>query len=207
METKERIICKAQDLFFRYGFKSVSMDDIAANAGVSKKTIYRFFSDKDALINEIFGIEIKQNEIRCVLQQNQSNDAIHENFLSLEDLNELLNKMNPLLMHELEKYYPATHQKFLSHKNKFFLEIIKSNLQRGIKEGLYRPDINIDILSMFRISSVFLVFNNDIFPHEKYSLIQIIREITYNFLNGISTPQGQKLILKYKSKNINHALI
>jgi TetR/AcrR family transcriptional regulator, cholesterol catabolism regulator len=200
METKERIISKARDLFFRYGFKSVSMDDIAAGAGISKKTIYQFFTDKDALVDDVVEIEIKHNEMCCVQQEHQSENAIHEVFLSLEQMNEILSMTNPLLIYELEKYHSATHEKFISHKNKFFVEIVKNNLQRGIKEGIYKPDLNIDILSKFRISSSFLVFNADIFPHRKYSLTQVMQEITENFLYGMATPLGQQLILKYKSK-------
>lgn len=201
MEAKERIINKAWNLFFKYGFKSVSMDDIAASAGMSKKTIYRFFTNKDALVDEVVALELKREEESCVQKLDKSENAIHDFFLWLEQMDEMLSMMNPLLMYELEKYHSVTHEKFIKHQNKFFVEIIKSNLQRGIKEGLYKPDLNVDILSRFRFSSVFLVFNADIFPHRKYSLIQVAQEITENFLYGIATPRGQKLILKYKSKN------
>jgi Transcriptional regulator len=201
METKERIVTKARDLFFRYGFKSVSMDDIAAGAGISKKTIYQFFTDKDELVDEIVGMELNHNQMCCMQQQQESENAVHEVLLSLEQMNDILSMSNPLLIYEIEKYHPRTYKKLTDHKNKFFIEIIKNNLQRGIKEGLYKPGLNVDILSRFRISSVFLAFNADIFPHKTYSLVQVLHEITDNFLYGIVTPLGQKLILKYKSKD------
>ena len=86
------------------------------------------------------------------------------------------------------------------HKFTFLYEIIKSNLERGVEEGLFREDINIPILTKFRLASVFLIFNQEIFPQAKYQLSDILNEITDNFLFGITTPKGQKLITKYKSQ-------
>ena len=111
-----------------------------------------------------------------------------------------LQMANPHLIYELEKYHLQTYRKLTDHKNKFFTEVIKNNLQRGIKEGLYKPDLDIDILSRFRVSSSFLVYNADIFPHNKYSIIQLMKTITDNFLCGLATQLGQKLISKYKLK-------
>ncbi len=195
---QERILIKSHELFMRYGVRSVSMDEIAAHLGISKKTIYQYYSDKDALVEGVVGIEINRNEKECSLQQNNCENAVHEIFIAVDMVQDMLTHMNPALIFDLEKYHPKAFKKFNDHKNKFMYGIIKNNLERGIAEGLYREEINIDILSRFRLASVFLIFNPELFPLNKHNLLQILGEVTDNFLYGLATAKGHKLIQKYK---------
>ena len=202
METQERILTKAHELFMRYGLRSVSMDEIANHLGMSKKTIYQYYSDKDALVEGTIDIEIIQSKKECDCHRRQSENAIQEIFMAVDMVQEMLKHMNPSVMFDLEKYHPKAYRKFLDHKNKFFHEVIKSNLEWGLKDGLYREDIDVEILTRFRLATMFLMFDTDQFPPSKFTPGQIIAEITDNFLFGMASTKGQKLILKYKQQRL-----
>jgi AcrR family transcriptional regulator len=204
MENEMRIIAKAHELFMRYGVRSISMDEIASQLGMSKKTSYQYFTDKDNLVEQVIADEIERNAERSTIQCQQSENAIHEVFLAIEMVEDMLKNMNPLLLCELEKYHPKAFRQFYEHKNKFLYQEIIRNLKRGIEEELYRSDIKIDILAAYRIESIFLIFN-PAFNQSigKYSLAELAEAITQHFLYGIATAKGQKLIEKYLQKELN----
>lgn len=197
---EQRIVEKAQELFFRYGLKSITMDDIASNLGASKKTIYQYFKDKDSLVDAVVQREIEQDMQECGRIAVSCENAVHEVFKAFDMLQEMLTTMNPSIIFEMQKYHPEAYKKMNAHKNKFFVNIIKENLIRGIAEGNYREDLNIDILSRYRIESVFLGFNPEIFMQGKFTLVEVEMELMEHFLYGICTPKGQKLIHKYKKQ-------
>ena len=109
MEPKERILQKAADLFFRYGIRSVTMDEIAGQLGISKKTIYQYYTDKDEIVEGIIDREIVQNECKCNTYCSDSENAIHEIMLSLDGMEEMLKATNPLIMYDLEKHHIKAH--------------------------------------------------------------------------------------------------
>lgn len=200
MEAQERIAGKAHELFMRYGIRSVSMDEVANHLGISKKTIYQFYADKDALVEDVINIEISEKEHECNRHHQNSENAIHEIFMAVDHLMELLTKMNPALIFDLEKYHPTAFKKYNEYKNSFLYTIIRENIEWGKKDGLYREEIKADILARFRLASIFLIFNPELFPHGKHSLPVLVTEITDNFLYGLATAKGQKLIQKYKQQ-------
>jgi TetR/AcrR family transcriptional regulator, cholesterol catabolism regulator len=204
---EQRIIEKAQELFFRYGLKSVTMDDIATKLGVSKKTIYQYFADKEALVEGVVQREIDHDVTECQSHITLSENAVHETFLALDMLQEMLSTMNPAIIYEMQKYHPQAFSLFNDHKNKFLYKVIKENLDRGQKEGLYREDFHSDILAKFRIESIFVAFNPEVFPPTKYNLVKVETEIMEHFLFGICTAKGQKQIEKYKKQRekTNHS--
>jgi AcrR family transcriptional regulator len=197
MEVKERILQKATDLFMRYGIRSITMDEIAGQLGISKKTIYQFFTDKDEMVDAIVDIQVRSNEKECQRCQGESDNAVHEIFNALKMAEELLKAMNPLIMYDLEKHHPKAYRKFRNYKYDFMYDMIIQNLERGIKEGLYRAEINTDIVAKHRIESAFMGFNQDIFPHSKYRISDIGYELGILFLYGVTTEKGKKLIEKY----------
>ena len=152
----------------RYGIRSVSMDEIANHLGMSKKTIYQFYADKDALVDDVIDIEINLNQTECLAHRQRSENAIHEIFISVDMVEEMLTKMNPAVIYDLEKYHPRAFRKFTEHKNKFLYTLIRENLDWGKKEELYREEIQSDIIARFRLVSVFIVFNPEFFPLGKH---------------------------------------
>ena len=204
MEAKDRILQKAADLYMRYGIRSVTMDEIANQLGISKKTIYQFFTDKDEMVEAIVDQVIMSNEEECRRFKDNSENALHEVFIALEELEEMLKAMNPLIMYDLEKHHPRAFKKFRDHKYLFMYKMVKENLERGIREELYRPEMDIDVVSKSRIEIVFMSFNQDIFPHNRYRIAEVSYELSSLFMNGITTAKGRKFIEKYsqeRSKN------
>lgn len=207
MDQQERIIEKAHELFLRYGIRSISMDEIAHHLGMSKKTIYQFFTDKDALVEAVVDVELNSSERDCLICTQASENPVHEMYLGMEMMDDVLRIMNPALIYDMQKYHPATYKKLINYQQGFLYSLIRENLEKGVKEGLYRPEINVNVLAKYRLASVFLVFNPEHFPLSKNDLVMVVREITLNFLYGICTPLGQKMIEKYnqeRQKNHNH---
>jgi TetR/AcrR family transcriptional regulator, cholesterol catabolism regulator len=197
MEMKDRIQQKAKELFMRYGFRSVTMDEIAGQLGISKKTVYQFFEDKDSLVEAVMQKEMTYMHDECIKQMRESENAIEEIFKDMDSMEKVIDSMNPQIIFDLEKFYPETFEKFKKHKHTFLLDIIKKNLQRGIQEELYRNDFDVDIIARFRLESSFIAFSQEIFPFGKYNLLQVSNEIYYHYIHGIATPKGKKLIEKH----------
>ncbi|MBZ4190241.1 TetR/AcrR family transcriptional regulator [Niabella beijingensis] len=197
-ENKVHIRSEALQLFMQYGTRSVSMDDIAAAVGSSKKTIYQYYTDKDHLVAEAIEVALIENCTQCKKFHRLSENAIQEGFLAIDQTSELFRNMNPVLMNDLKKYHPKAYKRFVEYKSEFIYDIIVNNIKRGIEEGLYREDLNIDIIAQFRVGSIDILFMPEFYGRVKEGLFRVQLEIFYFFLYGMATPKGQKLIEKYK---------
>jgi AcrR family transcriptional regulator len=199
-DTKQRIQQAAHDLVMQYSIRSVSMDDIAANLGMSKKTIYQYFKDKDELVDAIVDGILETNQYECNADRDMADNAVHEIFLVMDMMAEMFKTMNPSILYDMQKYHPRAFAKFLKHKNEFLYNICTQNLQRGVREELYRPEIAIDILCRYRVETMFVPFNPEFQQSLKHSLAKIEEEIIVHFLYGLVTLKGYKLIMKYKEQ-------
>jgi TetR/AcrR family transcriptional regulator, cholesterol catabolism regulator len=204
--TSERIKQKAHDLVMQYGIRSVSMDDIASGLGMSKKTIYQFFSDKNELVQAIIKDVIEENETCCRQDKATAKDAIHEVFLAMQMMQEMFSNMNPSIVYDLEKFHPKAYSVFHKHKHSFLYQVLKENLTRGIKEELYRKDINEEVLIKARLETMMLAFDQQVFPKNKYQLVDVEIELTEHFLFGLASLKGHKLILKYQQNRIKKTI-
>lgn len=202
LDTGTRIKQKARALFMQYGLRSVSMDDIAAKLGMSKKTIYQYYADKDELVAAVISEELQHNQSTCEQDKKTSGNAIHEIFLAMKMVVELFSAMNPSLIYDMQKYHPEAYLKFLRHKDDYLYNTFRENMVRGIQEGLYREDINLDILARYRVESIILPFNPDFHTKLKYNLAKIEEEFIIHFMFGIASPKGYKLIIKYQQERI-----
>jgi TetR/AcrR family transcriptional regulator, cholesterol catabolism regulator len=205
MASKERILEKAHELFMQYGIRSVSMDDIANSLGMSKKTLYQYFVDKDELVEGVVDGHIMVMQADCASCRKEAKNAVHEIFITMENIIEQLSNMNPMVLNDLAKFHFKAYQRFKEHKDKFLAKIIRDNIEWGKKEELYRPDINTDVMSKFRLESMMIPFNISVFPPGKYNLAVISGQIIEHFVYGLVTIKGHKLILKYKQeKKLSH---
>ena len=203
MEAQERILQKAHSLFMTYGIRSVSMDDIAANLGMSKKTIYQYFKDKDELVEAVVDDIIDTNQCACKTDIERSDNAVHEIFLVMDMMAEMFKSMNPSILHDMQKYHPVAFTKFKKHKNEFLYNVCTQNLKRGVQEELYRPEIAVDVLCRYRVETMFIPFNPEFQQSLKHSLAKIEEEILMHFLFGLVSQKGYKLIIKYREQKDN----
>ena len=201
-DTGERIKQTAHGLFMQFGLRSVSMDDIATGLGISKKTIYQFYQDKDALVEDVIASIIEHNQFCCQKDREGSMNAIHEIFLAMDFMMEIFKSMNPSLVFDMQKYYPGAFLKFSEHKNNYLQGMIKANILRGIEEELYREDLQVEILSRFRVESMMLPFNPDFQSKVKFNLAVIEEELILHFLFGMVSLKGYKMAIKYQQDRI-----
>ncbi len=198
---KERIQSKAKELFHQYGFKSVTMDEIASQSGVSKKTIYQYYSDKDELVDVVIRNITSYSKFLCDQNIGMARDAVHELFQAMNVIQQIIGDMNPVMMYDLERAHPNSYKVFLDFRNKYLHDVIIANLHRGIKEGLYRPDINIELVTKIRLEQLMLGFNQHIFPPSKFNIVDTQKSIIEHFLFGVASLKGFNLILKYKEES------
>jgi AcrR family transcriptional regulator len=201
MEMKDRIKEKADELFRQYGIKSVTMDEIASQLAVSKKTIYQSFADKDELVDAVITDMICYNQNCCSKYKSTSENAIHEVFLAMEMIQEMFSDFNPSILFDMQRNHPNTFSKFIKHKHSFLFQVIKENIERGIKEDLYRADINADVVAKIRLETIFIPFNQELFPKSKFNFVDLEKQLIEYFLFGIASPKGYKLIIKYRQQN------
>lgn len=202
INTKDRIRHKANELFMRYGLRSVSMDDIANSLGISKKTIYQFFADKNELVDAVLEETLTDNKKNCDRNRTTSSNAVEEIFLTMDTVEQIFRHMHPSLIFDMQKYHPQAFSRFLKHKNEYLYNTVSKNLERGIREALYRPEIDIEILSRFRVESMLMAFNPEFYITQKHNVAEVEQKILEHFLYGIASLKGHKLILKHQQDRI-----
>lgn len=200
MDVKERIMVKAEEMFMQYGIRSVSMDDIANSLGMSKKTLYHYYADKDELVNAVVESHINGIQEDCIMGRKDAKDAIHEIFITMERILVEFSNMNPMLLYDMEKFHFRAYQRFREHKDKFLAQVIRENLEWGVKDEVYRAEIDIEVLTKFRLESMMLPFNVAIYPPGKYNLGELSTAIMEHFVYGVATIKGHKLIQKYNQQ-------
>lgn len=198
MEIKERILQAAQELFFKYGIRSISMDDIAKHLSISKKTIYLSYKDKDEIVHTL----IKQ---KCFADLKyfesihlDSENVIEEMFSIMNHLGKIINEMNPSMFYDLQKYHSNTWNLFKEFREEHIIKMVEEMITRGMKQGLIRPDIHSKTLARMRMAQVEMGFNPNIFPPDKFKLLDVQITMLEHFLYGICTLKGHKLINKHK---------
>ncbi|MFN9710215.1 MAG: TetR/AcrR family transcriptional regulator [Bacteroidota bacterium] len=200
MDTQQRILQKATELFMRLGIRAVSMDEIATQSGVSKKTIYQFYKDKDELVDAVMQSEeqsIHQDSKECL---EQSENAVEEILLTLSRVYARFSKMNPVVISDMQRFHAKAHNRFQKLKYEHLNNVIQDNIQRGIQEGLYRNSLNIEVITKYRLESIMIPFNLNVYPSSEYSLADVAKELMEHFLFGLATLKGHELILKYKEQ-------
>jgi AcrR family transcriptional regulator len=199
---EDRILLKARDLMFQTGIRQVTMDDLATQLGMSKKTIYQYYKDKDDLVKAVVGFELKNHQQLCQHCEAKADNAVHEMFLVMETMKEMAKTMNPGSMMELEKYFPSAFDIIKQHKDDFFLSLIKQNLIKGMEQGYYRSDLEVDILSRFRLETIFIPFNLHAFPVSIFNPIKVHTQLMEHFVYGLMTVKGYEVMQQYKQTHL-----
>ena len=198
---KEKILLNASDLFLNYGFKSVTMNDLANKIGISKKTIYLHFENKTELVEAttmyIFGIISHGIDCICALEKNPIEEIYDIKEFIMDHLKD--EKSSP--QYQLQKYYP---QIFATLKKKQF-EIIQGcvtdNLKRGIKQKLYRDNISVEFIARIYFNSMIAIKDIDLFPLKKFSMNMLMENyIEYHF-RGICTQNGIQVLNQITNSN------
>ena len=194
MDLKERIIENASTLFFQKGVKSMTMSDIANELGISKRTLYEVFRDKEDLLeNCIRSYMEKADKAMQALADDHSNDVIDALMrIYAWNLNEM-RSMKTLLVSDLKKYHSNLYKKVEQKQKENAFKLLPL-LNKGVEQGLIRNDVNLEII-LWSIRSQFrAMMNDDSFPTEKFSMNDFIQAIILNFIRGIATPLGNEKV-------------
>ncbi len=197
MNTRERIITESMNLFMRYGIKAVTMDTIAEHLGMSKRTIYDHFRDKDHLLENCISYQMKKEE-KANKQIFEESSNLIEAFLKHIKRNvAAMNSVSPLFFRDAKKYHSSVfRKKGREHEHKSY-DFIYRYIQEGKKQGYIRKDVNEDIVSVLLKEQFRIMGNEDIFPSDKYSKSEVFENIAINFIRGIVTDKGLKIINEY----------
>lgn len=206
MEAKEKILGAAEELFIRYGIRSVTMDDVARDASMSKKTLYQYFDNKDSLVLEVamnhFESETKEFEEMA----STAEDAIHEIILVSKCLRKHVFKLNPSLLFDMQKFHGKAWDEYLKFKHSTIRGHIKKNIDKGIDEGYFRSEINSEVLSTLRVEQVQLAFNPKIFPAEKFEFAELQLQILDHFIHGLLTDKGRTKYEEYTQLEVTNTI-
>lgn len=180
------------EMFFRLGFRNVSMDDIASKLGFSKKTLYQYFSTKNELIEQIMLQHIEEEKRICDDVEEKVENAIDQILEIYKYHLDSMSGMNPSSIFELKKYYPSAWKHFETHKNSGVCLSVLHNIELGIKQGLYREDVNPEIISRLYTSRMDIVMDGETFPQPRFPFWDVMKELFIYHIRGIATEKGIK---------------
>lgn len=198
MTQSENLLVTARDFFMQYGIKSVSMDDLSSNLGISKKTLYKVVDNKEDLVMKVIEnhIQVQNEEMDVILSQN--NGAIEEMLKFARYIISLLKDLKPGVVYDLKKYYPEAWKKIEKLHFDTIDKIILGNVKKGIKEGVYRKSLNPEMISRLYVAQALLITDEKLFPSKKFKMEPLIREfIAYHFY-GIASLEGFKKLNSIK---------
>ena len=193
-----RILEAAAELFKQHGFKNVTMDDLARRAGISKKTLYQHFENKADVVSQTQKFLHEGQSRECDAVSLGGKNAIEGMLKVTKLLDALYQQINPIAISELQRFYPETYAQFRKGMFVKSAESIAENIKRGIEEGLYRPELEVKIISRIKIEMALLIFQNDNLFAGTPSFSQLHQVLSDHFMWGIMTPKGQKIYQKYK---------
>jgi TetR/AcrR family transcriptional regulator, cholesterol catabolism regulator len=201
MEPQEKILKTSLAQFFKYGIKHVTMDDIAKELGMSKKTIYQFYKEKDDLVNQLCSLELQEQEIQFDEMNRNAKDPIHEIMLISDKMRAMMQNINPMFFLDLQKFYPTAFQRFQSFRENCAYRNILTNIKRGIEQGVYRADLDPEFVSRLRLAQIDMLMFGNHFSYEKISFAKTHALVLDIFVFGICTIKGHKLFNNYKKIN------
>jgi AcrR family transcriptional regulator len=193
-EQQEKWLKRVEDQFMRYGIKSVTMDDVARELGISKKTLYLFVDNKDDLVNKVLERHIQEEKQMCAQVSGTAENAIEEMFSVMEANSQQLQQMKANIVFDLQKYHRDGWEKIQHFQRDFLYGVVRSNLERGVREELYRSDFDVDIVAKLHIALSFQLFDEGLFPQLTYAKESLFREYLLHYLYGIVSEKGLQLL-------------
>ena len=208
MDTEERILAQTLELFKMYGIRRVTMDQIATELAVSKRTIYELFHDRDELVRRtfIFAMNQERSDMNSIISQ--ASNVIEALYLIGKDGHQKRSRINPVFFEDIRKYYRHLFDSNKENQKLNAADITIKLLKRGIEENIFLPDLEIKIVNNFIFEMMNMVHNLEITGDSANREMLVIRNIILPYFRGISTEKGRKLLEEYfSSQNENHSNI
>ena len=188
------VIEKARELYYKYGIKSITMDDVAREMGISKKTLYQKVKNKTELVGKVFDFEIEKRTGEFNEMGKNELNAIEELFEVRRQINNVQEKHNPSMHYDLRKYYPDIYKRLHDSKQDRMLKSLIKNLEKGKKEGLYRKEIDNEIIARVQVARAENVTENSCVSVRDYTSRRFFSELFIYHIRGISNSKGIKFL-------------
>jgi AcrR family transcriptional regulator len=199
-EKEQQIIADAIKVFMTYGIKSVTMDDIARHMRMSKKTLYQYVSDKNDLVKKCLDHDCQVSEATIKEILTKGMNAIEENFEISKHIVDDLKNIHPSIFYDLEKYYPDAWNTMHELRHEFVAVVMQQNMEKGIKEGLYRSDLDVALMTRLWVSRLNIIFDPNFFSLSDFNLAQVYRQMFVHHVRGIASNEGLKYIEQNQHK-------
>ena len=200
MKLDNKILIKAENLFFKYGIKSISMDDLSRELGISKKTLYQSVDNKKELVLQVFQNHAMQELEAVALIQKESGDAIDEMIEVVKYVIPTIRKITPTVLFDMQKYYREIWQMMEDHNNKEIYKFIEDNIKKGIEQGVYREEVRPDIIAKLYVGKTMFLIDEEVFPLRDYNKENLFKEHMQYHIRGIATTKRLKLFAKHFKK-------
>jgi TetR/AcrR family transcriptional regulator, cholesterol catabolism regulator len=197
MDTKEEIIVRSEQLFMRVGVKSVTMDDISRELGMSKKTLYQHFENKDSLIEAVINTHCDREKTFTELIAREAKDALDEVKNIGSFLASTIEDVSPSTLFDLQKYYNKSWETLMRKQDEHIINSIVRNIEKGISEGNYRSDVNSGVIARIYAKATYMIVEEIANPNSKFSRKEMIWELHNYHIHAIATPKGLKLWKQY----------
>jgi TetR/AcrR family transcriptional regulator, cholesterol catabolism regulator len=184
------ILERVRELFYKYGVRSVSIDDICRDIGISKKKLYTFVKSKNELVEKLLELERVNFEIIFDTYNFEGVNAIDILLIVSKEVGDRFRDVSPSMTFDLKKYYPDIYQKHVDERIEFIFNKIKINLEKGINQGVYRDDLSIELVSRLYIRRLMDLHNPEFFPADKFSFQTLFDVMFDNFIRGIANEKG-----------------
>jgi AcrR family transcriptional regulator len=202
-ETKAKIIGTSVQLFMKHGIKRVTMDDIARELGISKKTIYQHYKDKEEIITTATQIHLDgECNMMKEIRENSSN-AVEHLFKLSKIMRESFDNIHSAVLFDLKKYYKSAWLLYQKFEKEVLYKEVENSLYAGIKEGYFRKEINVSVLSSLRILEIQMSFDNELFDHTNNTISEIQHQLLEHFTYGILSEKGLDLFKTYNKQLIH----
>lgn len=195
-EKRLEILERASAVYMKYGIKSVTTDDLARELGISKKTIYVHFNDKNDLVKSIIELKIEMDKAICLNCVQNSENAIDDLIQTGRLIADHIGNVNPTVFYDLQKYHADAWQIMETHKWDFVLNMIRDNIRRGIDEGIYREDVDVEVVSRLYVGSTDLILGGDAFPWPEFTFDRLFKEMVRLHILGMANAKGIKYLNK-----------
>jgi TetR/AcrR family transcriptional regulator, cholesterol catabolism regulator len=193
-EELKTILQKVQSLYRKYGIRSVTMDDIAHELGISKKTLYQYVRDKDDLVNQVVDLEIQERKSRMEISCADNHNAIEQLFEIGRCISYMLKDYSPASEYDLKKYYPDLYIKVRDLRRNHIMHFIQSNLIKGKEEGLYRENLNVDIISRLSVANIDSMIDSEVVSITEFLEPRFFHEYFVYHISGISNNKGLEVL-------------
>ena len=200
---KLELLERSSVVFMKYGVKSVTMEDLGRELGVSKKTIYKYFEDKTDLVSTIIRVKVEMDKQGCIACATDAENAIESLVNISKFVIQQLTNVNPSLFMDLRKHYPAAWKIMHDHKWEFVLENIRENIIRGKPENLYRENLNPDIISRYYVSAMDSIMDGEVYPWPEFKTDEVLTEILRFHIRGLANDNGIKYLKEHFNREIN----